>query len=320
MEPNEKFLISDDPADVEACLATAPDYDGEQGCNGELPEEDGVAGLLRGLRASFSAYPRRPGNLGRYGSAGSRGWGVGWPNCQAHRMSAIRGGGVRIAVRNEIAPIVRELLNYAENKLGYEIKSGQTGGFNCRPIGGTSTASNHSWGLAVDVNWQSNPMSRRFVSDLPPKLVTAFWQCGFYWGGWYNGGTYDSMHFEYTGRPGDAERHLRIAQALNAPAVVAPAPATTAAAPKLTVSVSKLKAAYNAEGRGEPDPDTKQLQARLNALGFKCGTPDGYYGQATREAMTAYRSKKYGTYFGHPDTLGAPGRQSLADLGFKVTD
>lgn len=230
-------------------------------------------------------------------------------------MSAIVGGGVRMSVRREIAPIVAVLLNYAETKLNYSILSGQTAAFACRPIRGTSTPSNHSWGLAVDVNWQANPMSSRFRSNLPPQLVSAFWASGFYWGGWYNGGRYDTMHFEYTGRPSDAAKHLRAAQSLGDSK-----PPAAASATKVTVSVSKLKAAYNAQGTGDPFSDVKQLQARLNQLGYKCGTPDGYYGERTRDAMSAYRAKKYGTYAGHPDTIGPPGRQSLTDLGFKVVD
>lgn len=309
-----KFQISDDPADIEDCLALA-----EHGCDGAPPDEHGFMAAVRGLRAIFSAYPRRPGRLSRYGTASGRGWGMGWPHCQSHSMSAVTGGGVRIAVRKEIAPIVKELLDYAENKLGYSIKSGQCGGFNCRPIGGTQTASNHSWGLAVDINWRENPMSSRFSATIPPELVKAFWKCGFYWGGWYSGGTkYDPMHCEYVGKPSDVARHLKAARKLNGtPTPTATTPASKPK-PKVTVSVAKLKAAYEAEGTGEPDPDTKQLQERLSELGYEVGTPDGYYGQRTREALTAFRAKKYGTYAGHPDTMGAPGKESLHDLGFRV--
>ena len=313
------FVISDDLADIEAAIA--PEYYGdsrEESCDGQVVEQTGLLATARGLRAAFSRYPRRPGNLSRYGSASNRGWGAGWPDCNNGKMSVIVGGGVRVAVRKEIAPIIRVLLNYAETELKYSVKSGQTGGFACRPIGGTRTASNHSWGLAVDINWQANPMSSRFVCDLPPKLVKAFWSCGFYWGGWYNGGRFDPMHFEYTGRPSDVDRHLLIARSIVA-ASSSTTPTATAPAPSRTVvSLSKLKAAYEAEGTGEPDPDTKQLQARLNSRGYETGTPDGYYGERTRHAMTAYRAKKYDTFPGHPDTLGTPGRESLEDLGFKV--
>lgn len=312
----ETYTISDDPADIDAGLA--PEYYGNdliESCDGTVSETSGLVAAARGVRAAFSSYPRRPGSLDRYGSASHRGWGSGWPSCPSSRMSAIVGGGVRMSVRREIAPIVAVLLNYAETKLNYSILSGQTAAFACRPIRGTSTPSNHSWGLAVDVNWQANPMSSRFRSNLPPQLVSAFWASGFYWGGWYNGGRYDTMHFEYTGRPSDAAKHLRAAQSLGDSK-----PPAAASATKVTVSVSKLKAAYNAQGTGDPFSDVKQLQARLNQLGYKCGTPDGYYGERTRDAMSAYRAKKYGTYAGHPDTIGPPGRQSLTDLGFKVVD
>jgi hypothetical protein len=95
------------------------------------------------------------------------------------------------------------LLRASKERFGYPILGGQTGGFNCRPISGTSKPSNHSWGLAIDINWDRNPSGSDFQSDIPPDMVAMWEDAGWFWGGWYRGGNYDPMHFEYLGRPSD---------------------------------------------------------------------------------------------------------------------
>jgi peptidoglycan L-alanyl-D-glutamate endopeptidase CwlK len=70
--------------------------------------------------------------------------------------------------------------------------------------------------------------------------------------------------------------------------VVAPKPVVKAVvkpvAPKLAVTYTRtLKA-------GLTGNDIKQLQTALNKLAFKCGTPDGSYGPATRDAVKRFQS------------------------------
>jgi hypothetical protein len=109
--------------------------------------------------------------------------------------------GVRVKVRKEIAELVRLLLNECERR-GYRLKQKSTGGFNCRPIADSKPlrASNHSWGLAVDLNWHDNPMQMTLKTDIPPWMVQFMWAFGFFWGGWYNGEK-DPMHFEFVKTP-----------------------------------------------------------------------------------------------------------------------
>jgi hypothetical protein len=52
----------------------------------------------------------------------------------------------------------------------------------------------HAWGLAVDINAESNPMRKRIVTDMPPLFVDAFAREGFTWGGTFP--TPDPMHFQ----------------------------------------------------------------------------------------------------------------------------
>jgi len=69
-------------------------------------------------------------------------------------------------------------------------------GYSCRCISGSNNPSNHSWGLAVDINAPSNPYTSPLVTDMPgwmPDLWNAY---GFRWGGDYSGSK-DAMHYEF---------------------------------------------------------------------------------------------------------------------------
>jgi LysM repeat protein len=90
-----------------------------------------------------------------------------------------------------------------------------TAGYNCRPVAGTSTWSQHAYGTAIDVNPLQNPMIRGRVVD-PGSLylrrshywigmmheegaVRAFTENGFYWGGNWTS-LKDYMHFSTTNK------------------------------------------------------------------------------------------------------------------------
>ncbi|MGA9161665.1 MAG: M15 family metallopeptidase [Actinomycetota bacterium] len=110
-------------------------------------------------------YPRSP-SVNRT-SASARGWGNGWPRCQQDRLVTLsREDGLSIPINEAISQLVALLIDESERR-GYDVKDGQTWGFACRAIRGTSVPSNHSWGLAVDINAPSNPYREEFVSDMP---------------------------------------------------------------------------------------------------------------------------------------------------------
>lgn len=158
-------------------------------------------------------YPSRPPGV-KVGRAQNRGWGPGWPDCQADAQVTIeRDDGLRLPIRREIAWLVALLMDETERR-GYDIEPGHTGGFNCRAIrqtrqqqdqGKPKRASNHSWGLAVDINWRRNPHRDHLVSDMPPWMPGLWWDHLFFWGGWYRNRP-DAMHYEFLGTPDDATR------------------------------------------------------------------------------------------------------------------
>lgn len=53
--------------------------------------------------------------------------------------------------------------------------------------------SNHAWGSAIDINWDTNPYKRGERFDMPRRIVEILEGLGFHWGGYYH----DYMHFEY---------------------------------------------------------------------------------------------------------------------------
>lgn len=55
--------------------------------------------------------------------------------------------------------------------------------------------STHSWGIAIDINPESNRMGER--GDLDPRVVEIFKRYGFSWGGEWSGSIKDPMHFQY---------------------------------------------------------------------------------------------------------------------------
>lgn len=225
-------------------------------------------------------YPPRPARVSA--NAQARGWGPGWPHCQRNRMAVVVRAGVKIVVRKEIAPLVATLLEATEKRHRYDVKAGQTWGYACRAIRGTRTASNHSWGLAVDINSLANPMGTTFRSDLPPAVVAMWLSCGFDWGGYFRRRP-DAMHFEYLGRPGDVARHLAVARKHLA------GPASTAvssggfAGPLLRLT--------RPPQRGDR---VVWVQKRLNAKGAspRLGT-DGIWGPATDAAFRAFQKRAH---------------------------
>ncbi|HEY0000794.1 MAG TPA: M15 family metallopeptidase [Actinoplanes sp.] len=92
-----------------------------------------------------------------------------------------------------------------------------TAGYNCRPVAGTKTWSQHSYGLAIDINPLQNPMIRGALIDPAAGnfylnrrgyligmlhaegAVRAFTANGFRWGGRWTS-VKDYMHFSPTNR------------------------------------------------------------------------------------------------------------------------
>lgn len=277
----------------------------------------------------MTSYPRSayknpwPAGTNR-NNAQERGWGPGWPNCQPGKMKTITvkedDGTVilRVTVRAEVAPMVMNLLE-ATDKL-YNIKPASTGAYNCRAIRGTNSPSNHSWGLAIDINWNDNPMSTTFHSEIPPSVVAMWSDCGWYWGGFYSR-RYDTMHFEYIGKPSDVASDTAQAVKYNKGATKPTTP-TSPGTSNTVVTVAALVKAANIDPKsitGKPPVGTKDMvdlvEEALVKEGFLAKEfADGLFGYKT---VAAYKKWQQKLGYTGSDADGIPGYTSLKKLGDK---
>lgn len=114
--------------------------------------------------------------------------------------------GARIRVRPYTLPFWEAFEQLCASH-GYAIRRDDTGSYNCRAVTAGIGYSLHAYGIAVDVNWSTNPYARRLVTDLPAGLVsdvkavrTKGGHQVFRWGGDYS--TFkDPMHFEVVASP-----------------------------------------------------------------------------------------------------------------------
>jgi hypothetical protein len=153
--------------------------------------------------------------------ANLRGWGQGWPVDRSDDMRWVRAykSGAKFFVHREIAPIVQHIINEMERR-GYLIDNGpgdtdDDWSYNNRPIRGTRIPSNHSWGLAVDIDAQTYPWGSK--KRLPQWVVDIWIKHGFEYGGDWYGGKLDPMHFEFAGWPSDARRIAALIGSVSTP-------------------------------------------------------------------------------------------------------
>lgn len=144
-------------------------------------------------------------------TAQDRGWGPGWPNCQPQHIVPLAVHGVAFpgGIRKELHGLVELLLEQAYTG-GYHAKKGQCWGYACRPIkrpdgADSDVPSNHSWGLAIDLNSAENVFGGS-THTMPARVVAMFKKYGFGWGGDYPG-LKDWMHLEYLHDPAMAKVH-----------------------------------------------------------------------------------------------------------------
>jgi hypothetical protein len=100
---------------------------------------------------------------------------------------------------------IAELFTLVGNEIerrGYMFHPGWCWGAECRAISGSNTPSNHSWGLAVDINAPNNPYTSSGQHDIPDWAYNLFRSYGFGCGADYSGKK-DWMHVEAMGTPSD---------------------------------------------------------------------------------------------------------------------
>lgn len=211
-------------------------------------------------------------NLLDYRPANLKGWGAGWPGCAGATGNIVAvtadRSGARFNVHRRVAVLFDHLIDRMEGR-GYLCKPTQCGAYNCRAISGTQVASNHSWGLAADVNWTDNPFTttgQRAMPDWVPLEV--FNPYGWAWGGAYVGARKDYMHLEFLGSPTQADE-----QTSRVLAEVTPKPGHA------TIQ------------RGSTGPDVELIQRFLGVVG-PGDAGYGTFGPATEAAVIRYQTMR----------------------------
>ena len=134
-------------------------------------------------------------------SARARGWGPGWPTNRFADQKPLRW--ITGRVHKDIHELM-DLLCAETERRGYSIRRDWSWGYANRPIGNSRTPSNHSWGLAIDINAPTNPQRRPLTTDMPSWMPRLWKSYGFRWGGDYQNSAPDAMHYEFMGTPTDA--------------------------------------------------------------------------------------------------------------------
>lgn len=130
------------------------------------------------------------------------------PRCRGPWITYNLNGKGRATVRPAIHEAVRGL-DACLKAYRYTTRYEDTGAYVCRPSVGGGGYSTHAYGIAIDINWQSNPYQSRLRTDMPSGMTRAIcnirtkngkqvWNWGGYWSG-----TKDAMHFEIVCSPQD---------------------------------------------------------------------------------------------------------------------
>jgi hypothetical protein len=101
----------------------------------------------------------------------------------------------RIRCHKLLAPILVDALNAIDGAgLRGAVKT-YGGCYNFRSKRTGTRLSTHSWGIAVDLNPNTNAMGTR--GDMDARIVAIFRARGFKWGGDWTGRSRDPMHFQF---------------------------------------------------------------------------------------------------------------------------
>jgi peptidoglycan hydrolase-like protein with peptidoglycan-binding domain len=229
--------------------------------------------------------------------------------CNQDAMTVIDFGPDRVRVAPPTADAFRALASVLLAH-GYRIRVDDTDSYNCRAIKGGTGRSLHSYGIAIDVNWDTNPfketpddravrfsdkatqdgraqdvklgiadtdMTKDMIDDVL-AIKTNNKKTVFEWGGnWKD--RKDSMHYELDVSPADLQTGIDWSTVKQPRTVKAPDPGET-------VQVGTQLAIGS---RGDA---VKQLQLALAQRGYPVGDVDGIYGTQTAMAVSAFQARQ----------------------------
>lgn len=207
------------------------------------------------------------------------------PACKRALTTFVFHGGARVTVAVETTEAWRAL-DQVMQKYRYDVRSRDTGGYACRNVRVGGPPSLHSFGIACDINWNTNHLRRDnvLVTDMPRKMIDDIvairTQGGagiFSWGGDFR--TFkDAHHFEIFASPHELSAGIDWAT-VRAPRARKDRPHTWA----------------NVQ-RGDSGPTVVKLQQLLADVGFDPLPPDrdgmGIFGPRTDRQVRAYQASR----------------------------
>lgn len=207
------------------------------------------------------------------------------PACGRELTTFVFHGGARATVAVETTDAWRAL-DQVMQRHQYPVRRGETGGYDCRDIRAGGPKSLHAFGIACDINWNTNHLRRDnvLVTDMPRRMIDdiiAIRTVGgariFWWGGDYE--TFkDAHHFEIMASPAE---------------LVAGIDWSTVRAPRPR---SDLPRTWPTLQRGDRGPTVAKLQAMLADVGFDPlppnGAGEGTFGPRTDAQVRAYQRSR----------------------------
>lgn len=176
----------------------------------------------------------------------------------------------------------------------YVVRRDVTGGYVCRKITGGTAPSAHAQGIALDVNWDTNPYRKdKLVTDMPRPMIEEAEALtnrdgikAGRWGGDWDGrpetphSNYDGMHWELLLTRAEAQRGFWVHE-----------------------FDEEDQWQWPLLGQGERGNGVRQLQGHLAAALGSTVVTDGIFGPGTEALVKQYQSSR---------GLGADGLVSLA--------
>lgn len=246
--------------------------------------------------------------------------------CRADRMQRIAFGPDSILVAPPTVDAWRALARVLE-VFGYDIRIDDTDSYNCREIKGGGGKSLHSYGIALDINWTTNPyrdhagerdpvfspaatqaeraqdvrlgkadtdMTRRMI-DAAIAIKTVDGKRVFGWGGdWRT--LKDAMHFQIELTPAELAKGIDWTSVAGGAAAVEPPDFGGFPGMEPVPADVDLGWPYPLEDNsmtlqdGDSGPLVTALQSALKGLNYPPGAIDGYFGPLTRDAVLSFQA------------------------------
>jgi hypothetical protein len=100
-----------------------------------------------------------------------------------------------IACHVEMVPMFSGVFGEIYANGHWDLLRNYGGIYNARQTRGGTKWSTHAWGIAVDLNTDTNQMGTK--GDMPREIIGVFKRHGFVWGGDWTGRSIDPMHFQF---------------------------------------------------------------------------------------------------------------------------